>query len=344
MFSKIFLSKSNLLHNIKNLQTRAGKPICVMIKANAYGHGEKEIVSILDGYVDYFGVACQSEALKARAKTDGHIIVFGKCDNYLRCMKNNISFALFSLEDAKNIIKIAKKYHLNPRMHLCLNSGMNRYGFKEKEDIEKTIDYFDKNNLTLEGFYTHFSSLTTDQDYTNKQKQKFYEMKSIIPKEWKTVTHVGGGKSIDMNIEAQMYRSGIECYGYGREDVFPILKIESEIIDIQNVYCGEHVGYLCGFTANKDMKVATIPLGYADGLPRKISGKFEVEINGRMARSVGNVCMDAFMVDVSMIDCKKGDKVKIMDDASYFAPLIESTEYEVLTNFSKLRGKRIITE
>ena len=102
------------------------------------------------------------------------------------------------------------------------------------------------------------------------------------------------------------------------------------------------MGYLCGFTAQKDMIVATIPLGYADGLPRKLSNKFQVKINGEMANSTGNVCMDAFMVDVTNIKCKIGDRVKVLTNASLLAPIIETTEYETLTNLTKMRAKRII--
>lgn len=342
MFSKIFLSKSNLLHNISYLKSVAKKPLCVMVKANAYGHGDKEIISLLDGEVDYFGVSCQKEGMRARKFTKGNVVILGKCENYLNCMKNNISFSLFSLEDCKNIVKLAKKNNVLPKFHLCLNSGMNRYGFKDKIEIQKTIDYLDKNNLELEGFYTHFSSITTDINYTEKQKECFYEMSALLPKKWQTIKHVGGGKTIYNNINADMFRTGIECYGYGNDNVLPVLSVESKIVDIQHVKQGEHVGYLCGYTAKKDMTVATIPLGYADGIPRKLSNKLEVKINGRMAMSCGNVCMDAFMADVSEIDCKIGDRTLIFDDAKVWAPIIESTEYEVLTNLSKLRGRRIL--
>lgn len=342
MFSKIFLSKNNLLHNISYIKGVAQKPICVMIKANAYGHGDREIISLLDGRVEYFGVSCQSEGLRARGLTDGNVVVLGRCEDYLACMKNDLSFSLFSYEDCKNIVGLAKKYSLMPKFHLCLNSGMNRYGFKDKGEIQKTIDFLEDNNLSLEGFYTHFSSLTTDENYTKKQEECFYEMSALLPKNWSTIKHVGGGKCVHKHIEADMYRTGIECYGYGDNNVLPVLSVESQIVDIQNVKEGEHVGYLCGCTAKKNMKVATIPLGYADGLPRKISNKFEVGINGKKARSCGNICMDAFMVDVTEVDCKIGDRVMIFNDAKSLAPLIESTEYEALTNLSKLRGERII--
>lgn len=344
MFSKIFLNKQNLLGNVRTLENIAGKKLCVMVKAQAYGHGEAEIVKILQEEVDFFGVSSQAEAISFKEICDKNVIVFGRCEDYKICMEKGIAFALFSLEHAKSIIKIAKQENLMPRFHLCVNSGMNRYGEKSKKDFVKLIKLLQKNNLSLEGIYTHFSSLTSDEEYTKKQKQIFEDFCMELPKQWNTIRHVGGGQSVFKDIEADMYRVGMECYGYGNELVMPVMRVESQIVDIQNVAKGEHVGYLCSYTAKQDMKVATIPLGYGDGLPRKLSNKFSVIIKGKEAKSTGNICMDAFMVDVTSINCKVGDKVLIMDNASTFAPIIGTTEYEVLTAFSKFRGERIIEE
>lgn len=342
MFSKIFLSKSNLLSNLKYIESVGGKKICVMIKANAYGHGDREIVSMLDGRVEYFGVSNQSEGIRARERTSCNVLVFGKCENYLECMKNNLSFALFSYDEAKTILKIGEQGGYKPKFHLCLNSGMNRYGFKKEEEILKTIDLLESKNLQLQGFYTHFSCLTSDVEYTKRQEEIYLKAKSLLPKAWDTICHVGGGKTIYKHIEGDMYRTGLEIYGYGNENLKAVMSVSSEIVDLQNVAKGEHVGYLCGFTAQEDMRVATIPLGYGDGLPRKLSNKLEVLINGQRARVCGNICMDAFMVDVSALSCQIGDRVEILTDARELAPLIESTEYEVLVNFGKFRGERII--
>ena len=341
MFSKIILNKSNLLHNISNLENVAGGQLCVMVKANAYGHGAKEIVSMLDGKVNFFGVSNQFEAEAIRGVTNAHIIVFGACENYEECIKHNISFALLSFDHAKQMTTLYKKLKIRPRMHLCVNSGMNRYGIREKEDFLKIINFLNKNNLSLEGIYTHFSSLSTDKEYTERQHEIFEEFLKLLPDN-DTLIHIGGGMSIFTEYKADIHRVGLEVYGYGNTFVKPVLTIESEVVDMQNVKKGEHVGYLCSYTAKKDMIVATVPLGYGDGLPRKLSNKINVKIRGKEAKSVGNICMDAFMVDVTNIKCKIGDKVIVMDNASKFAPIIESTEYEVLTNLSKFRGERII--
>lgn len=343
MFSKIFLCKDNLIENVKNLKSICNAEICAMVKANAYGHGVKEITEILKDYVEFFGVSNQSEAGEIRERNlDSKIIVFGACEDYLYCMKYNISFALFSYFDAKNIIKIAKKENLTPKMHLCVNSGMNRYGVKEIKEFVKIIKLLEKNKIELEGIYTHFSSLTTDENYTQKQKETFEKFLSLLPQNWKTIKHVGGGGTIYRNFCYDMYRTGLEIYGYGNENLKRVLSIESHIVDLQKVKKGEHIGYLCSFTAPKDMTIATIPLGYGDGFPRKLSNKFGVIINGKKAINTGNICMDAFMVDVTDIRCKVGDKVKILDNATDLTQDLQTTEYEVLTNFTKFRGERLI--
>ena len=342
MFYKIILSKENLIHNLKIVKDISKHKICAMIKANAYGHGIKEVISILDKEENFYGVSNQSEALYARKYTDKEIIVFGACEDYLTCMKNDISFALFSYKMAKDIIKLAKKSNLEPKFHLCLNTGMNRYGIKSIKELNKIINILKKYNMKLFGIYTHFSSLTTDKNYTDKQKSKFYEFVKFLPKKWNTITHVGGGNSIFENIDCDMNRVGLEIYGYGNNLVKPVLSVFSQIVDIVRVEKNEHIGYLCGYTANSNMIIATIPLGYGDGLTRKMSNRLKVEIGNQIVNNVGNICMDAFMVDISKIKCKIGDSVTIMKDAGDFAKLIESTEYEVLTNLGKFRGDRII--
>ena len=342
MFSKIFLNQKSIINNVLEIERICGGKVCVMVKANAYGHGMKEVLTMLSDTVDYFGVSNQWEGEAARKYTNKTIIVFGACEDYQRAMQNDLSFALFSFYDAKRILKIAERHNLQAKMHLCLNTGMNRYGIKDESEMKKIIKLLSKKGVQLEGIYTHFSSLTTDKEYTQHQKEKFDRFLALLPNDWQTIKHVGGGRSIFENLKADVFRVGLEVYGYGNDFVKPVLSVESEIVDLQKVSAGEHVGYLCGFTAEHDMTVATIPLGYGDGLPRKLSNKLKVSIGNKTAESCGNICMDAFMVDVTDISCRVGDRVKIFDNASLVAPQIESTEYEVLTNLSKFRGERII--
>ena len=277
-----------------------------------------------------------------REVTDKEIIVFGMCEDYQECIEKDISFAVFSLEQLKNIVKYSKILNKCPKMHLCINSGMNRYGLRNEKEMKKIIHFLSKNNLKLDGIYTHFSSLTTDINYTKRQYEIFDNFCKLMPSEWNVVKHLGGGRSIFEKFNADMYRVGLEVYGYGYELVKPVLSVESQIVSIQYVKKGEHIGYLCGYTASCDMKVATIPLGYGDGFPRRLSNNLTIKIKGRDAVNVGNICMDAFMADVTKISCEEGDRVVILENATPIAKLLGTTEYEVLTNLAKFRGERII--
>ena len=343
MLSKILIDKNNLISNFKYIFSQAdGKDVCMMIKADAYGHGMEEVIKILDGKVTTFGVSNLDEALRARAITNHKIIIFGDCENPLVCMKNNISMSLLSFDQLKKIIKIAKKNALRPKLHLNVNTGMNRFGIQNKSEMEKIISYCQKYGIELEGIFTHFSSLTTDAAYSIRQEKKFEEFVSMLPKEWSTISHVGGGNSMFEDVDCDMVRVGLLFYGYGNEHVKPVMKIRSIISDMQFVRKGEHVGYLSSFTAERDMIVATIPLGYADGLPRKLSNIMEVKVKNKKARSTGNICMDSFMVDVTSLNVKVGDEVSIMTDANELGKIIGTTAYEVCTNFIKFRGERQI--
>lgn len=342
MFSQILLNKQNLIDNVLYLKNHTKGKLCVMVKANAYGHGDREVVGILNDYVECFGVSNQSEAFSIRDVTDKEIIVFGGCEDYFACMAKDVGFALLSFEHAKQIVEIYRHSGIKPKMHLCINSGMNRYGVRDVKECKKIIALLMKNNLTLDGIYTHFSSMTTDQDYTKRQKAIFVKMYNLLPDDWKCLVHVGGGRSVFEELTPDMHRVGLYVYGYGDENVKPVLSVKSHIVDLQEVKKGEHVGYLCGFTAQHDMTIATIPLGYGDGFPRKLSNILEVEIRGQKAKNVGNICMDAFMIDVSGIKCKKGDEVNILRNASVLAGQLDTTEYEVLTNLARFRGERKI--
>ena len=342
MLSKIILKKDNLISNINYAKSIKDGKICFMVKANAYGHGVEEVVRISQDYVDYYGVSNQKEGELVRKISDKPVIVFGKCDDYFYCMANKIEFAVMSFAQAKEIVKIYRNSGVKPLMHVCINSGMNRYGVKENVNVKKIVSLLEKNNLSLAGVYTHFSSLSTDERYTEKQWEKFQGVLQLIPNEWNVITHIGGGGTIHRDYKVDMFRVGLLCYGYGDDNLSPVMEVRSQIVDIQKVKKGEHIGYLCGFTAEKDMLIGTIPLGYGDGLPRKLSNNFSVKINNKKAEVVGNICMDAFMVRLDGVKCKIGEEVVVMANATELKCKLQTTEYEVLTNFTKFRGDRVI--
>lgn len=344
MFNKIFINKTNLLFNLSYLRRiKPNAKICAMVKANAYGHGMKEVVECLKEQDVTFGVSSQEEGLALRKLTKKSIIIFGAIDKYEEVINSDIEFALLSFEQLKSVYEIYQKLNKKPKMHLCLNTGMNRYGIKTKSEFLKIIRFLKKQKIPLVGLYTHFSSLTTDSNYTEIQKEKFFKFCKLLPKNSKTIKHVGGGRTIFNNIDADMYRVGIEIYGYGDENLKPVMKVTSLLVDIVKARKNEHIGYLCGFTATKDMKVGAVPMGYADGLPRKLSNVFSVTKDNEKFYNVGNICMDCFMLDTKK-KLKIGDEICLMDNAKELANILGTSEYEVLTNFGHARCERIVIE
>ncbi len=344
MFSKIILNSKNLQHNLDFVKTQShNAKVCAMVKANAYGHGLKEIVKLLSGHVHAFGVVNIEEALTVR-KIDkkAMVIIFGVCENIEFALKNNISLAVVSLDNLKEILKVAKNFKIKPKLHLNINSGMNRFGINDIKEFDKIISLLKKNDIVLEGIFTHFSSLTTDDSYSFRQKKIFDSFVLRLPEKWKVLVHVGGGNSLLKMRGYEMYRIGMFLYGYGNENLKPVLSVHSKVVDLQKVKGNEHVGYMSAYTAKNDMQIGVIPLGYDDGIKRGLSNKLKVKINGKTCKNVGNICMDSFMIDITGLKVKASEEVEILSSASDWCEFLKTTEYEILVNFNGFRGERII--
>jgi len=344
MFSKIILNKSNLLHNLNSIKSFCNNAqVCAMVKANAYGHGIKEIVGVLKGRVGAFGVVNIDEAIKVReVDKSTPVIIFSECDAIEKALEYNISLSIISIKSLKNIIKISKKCRIKPKLHLNINTGMNRFGIKSHEDFQKVIAILRKNQLQLNGMFTHFSSLTTDENYTIRQREIFQFYIDLLPQDFKPIIHVGGGNSLFKEKGFEMYRVGMFLYGYGHAGLLPVMSVCSTIVTMQEVKKQEHVGYMASFTAQNDMQVAVVPIGYDDGVKRGLSNNFYVKVKGTLCKNVGKICMDCFMIDVTNVKVKIGDEVEVLWDAGNWTTFLNTTEYEILTNFNGFRGERIL--
>ena len=337
MLSKIVINTKHLQDNLNYIKKHCSGNICAMVKANAYGHGIETVVPLLSGQVSAFGVVNVEEAVAVRQlDEDTKVIIFGVCNDIETAIRYDVSLSITSVDELYKIVDVYKKCKQAPRLHLNINTGMNRFGIQDKKDLQRIIRILQKNKLNLEGIFTHFSSLTTDDDYTKHQKDMFDDFVHSLPKSICPIVHVGGGNSIYEFKEYDMYRVGMFLYS----GVKQALSVQSQIVAIQNVKKGEHVGYMCAYTADKDMKVGVVPLGYNDGIKRGLSNNFTVKINGKECKNVGNVCMDCFMVEIDK-KVKVGDEVVVMEDAKNWADKLGTTEYEILTNFNSFRGERI---
>ena len=337
MFNQIIIHKSNLINNIKQVkEENPNSKICVMVKANAYGVGDREVVQILDGMVDFWGVACFFEAVRIQDVTSKRILIVGPLERGF--IDDKFSYTCSCLDDVKFLVSLNKKI----KIHLKVNTGMNRYGFNDIKEFKKAITLISKSSLCLEGVFTHFA--TTD-DFVQKQMKRFQKYILVSKKAgFNTVFHADNSLVNEkFNHNLNMVRVGFSIFARSEKNFLPSIDIKTEIVNTIRVKSGELVGYAYRFVANKNMIVGVIPVGYADGLDMKYIG-LTLRI-GCYDCKILNICMDCCMIDISNTELKKGDEIYLLNKFNplkTFADYLETSEYEVITKFSNMRAARVI--
>lgn len=324
-YLKIDLNK--LEHNFNCVRNKLPSDVKILgvIKANAYGHGAVEIGKFLDDKCDFFGVACIEEAVelkKAEIKTP--ILILGRVFPFdiETAVKYDVRIPIFSYEDTVVLSNEAVKQGKNVPFHFCIDTGMSRIGFQvsdESADICKSITELP--NIFAEGLFSHFA--TADENDLSKaveQRNKYKKFcKMLSDREVEIpIKHLNNSAGI-MNFDEyfDMCRMGIITYGLypsdevdkGILDLEPIMSWHAKISHVKELEPNREISYGGTFKTDKITKVATVPVGYADGFPRCLSNKGRVIINGKYAKILGRVCMDQFMVDVSDIECNVNDEV-----------------------------------
>ena len=338
MFNYIIINKDNLINNVK--QVKANNPkskICAMVKANAYGVGQMEVVQILNDYVDYFGVACFFEAVSVSKLTNKKILIVGALEK--ENVDEQFSYACHSLEDVEFLINTGKTICV----HLKVNTGMNRYGFCTIKEFKTALRKIKKSNLILEGVFTHFA---TGDNFVDKQMDKFNEYLKILKRrKLKPLIHTDNSVvQENLNHNLDMVRVGFCLYNQTDRKYKSAVEIKTQVVQINKVKKDDLVGYDYRCVANKNIRVAVIPLGYADGIDLRLVG-FNLIVKG-VKCEILNICMDCFMLDVSKINIKKGDYIYILNKSNplkNYARYLNISEYQVMCNFSSARAKRLIS-
>lgn len=337
MFNKMYINKQNLINNL--MRIKADNPntlVCAMVKANAYGVGLKQVVKSISGLVNFFGVVCFFEAKKVKKYCTNKILIVGALE------RGNIdpafSYTCNSVKDVKYLTK--KQQSIN--IHLKINSGMNRYGFSSLSKFKKALKIISKSKLNLEGLYTHFA---TADNYADKQMKKFNNFIALCKKMgFNPIIHSDNSAvNLIKNHHLNMVRIGFNLYNNNELGFNSVAEIQTKITQVNIVNKGELVGYNYRFVAPKSMRVAVLPIGYADGFDMHYIG-LDLCVDGAMCK-VLNICMDCFMLDITNTKLKKGDKIKILDkfnSLTKYANFSSTSEYEVMTKFSSLRARRII--
>ena len=342
MFNSYTINKDLLINNVKQVATNNPKSkICAMVKANAYGVGVNRVVPILNDYVDYFGVACFFEAKKLSKITNRKILIVGPLDR--SNINTKFSYTCSSVEEIRFLKQLNKKINI----HLKINTGMNRYGFKNVKDFIIALKLIKTSKLNLEGVFTHF--LSSDR-YVKKQVKRFKLFKNIVNGfGFKTIFHADNSSvNLKYNHGFDMVRVGYSLFNNNKNGFRVPVNIKSKIVQINNVLSNEYVGYNKRFKAHKNVRVAIVPVGYADGFSARLIG-MSLRVNHKTCKIL-NVCMDCFMVDLTGIknvfvgsevvilgEC--GDKQITLED---YAKAVNFSPYEVLTNFRTNRMEVVV--
>ena len=337
MFTKKIIYKNNLIHNAKQLKEHnPSSLICAMVKANAYGVGAKEVVKILNNYVDFFGVSNTLEAEQIKGLVTKQILIVGALE------KNNInprfSYTCHCLQDILSLIKLNKKI----KIHLKINTGMNRFGFNSINEFKQALKVLKPSNLILEGLFTHFA--TTDQ-FVDKQMSKFKEYISACKQlNFNPIIHCDNSFVNEFkNHNLDMVRIGFNLYNRNDNKFVPAVKIKTRIVQINPLNIGEVAGYNKKYIAYIKTNIAVIPLGYADGLDSRLIG-IKIYIKNKPCKIV-NICMDCTLIDISNFDIQKGDDVWVLNNENSlkkYANYLQISEYEMMTKFSNIRADIII--
>lgn len=361
--SVLEINLQNLVENI-NVYRSMLKPttkLMCMVKANSYGTGSFEVANTLQNNgVDFLGVAIADEGKELREAgiTVPIIIMNPEQSSYSTVIDYQLEPEIYSLRVLKLFIQKLQEKQISSAypIHLKLETGMNRLGFHE-DDLEELISILKNNTqVYIRSIFTHLATadMSNEKEYAEYQLNRFDKSYDIITKalEINPIKHALNSPGIVAYSEHQydMVRLGIGMYGYSEYTTFmekylkPVVRFKTVISQISVLEKGETVSYGRRFKADRETKIATLPVGYADGIRRSLgNGKASVGVNGHLAKIVGSICMDMMMIDVTDINCKEGDEITIFGNSPTIADVanwLDTIPYEVLTSVSQ-RIKRV---
>ncbi len=352
-----------IAHNITFLKQKLDSKtkVLAVVKAFAYGGDSVKIATYLQDnkLCNYLAVAYTEEGIHLREhKIHLPILVLHpQIPQLENCITHCLEPNIYSKEIALAIVALGKVRSLkNYPIHIKFNTGLNRLGFGEED-----LDFIAQHLVTEPAFQitSIFSHLAASEDpeeeaFTLAQIKTFKKITDcLVPKlKQKPILHLlntSGILNYAQIAQYDMVRTGIGMYGFANDPkitkkLLNTHKLYSTISQLQDVKKGDSIGYNRGFVCPEDMRLAILPIGHADGIPRSLGkSNFSVQIHGKEARILGNVCMDMILVDVTSIVCKVGDSVVVFDCQEHIdkmALIADTISYEILTLLSQ-RVKRI---
>ena len=359
-----------IVKNVDNLMalTKENTGALAVVKADGYGHGDVAVAKAVAQKVTGYAVATLDEAVNLRENgVKKPILVLGYVDPYEFdiLVSHEITATVFDVETAQLLADAARVQKKQAHCHIKVDTGMSRIGFMCQEfprddySVEEIRTACTLKNLELEGMFTHFcvsDEAEDGKDFTEKQYSCFSYVRDKLKESGINIKicHCSNSGAIEdyEHTYCDMVRAGIILYGLAPSykiqnnlNLIPAMTLKSTVAYVKNLKKGADISYGRTFTAPKDMKIATVPIGYADGFIRQNAKDGYMLVNGKKAKIVGRICMDQTMIDVTDIeDVKIGDEVVIFGTgengemtADDLAKNTDTINYEVVC----LVGKRV---
>ena len=359
--SWVEINLENIAYNMLSIRknTPKDKKLLAVVKADAYGHGSVMIApTLLASGADMLGVASIDEGVDLRqAKINCDILVLGAVPVWAveSAVKADLIIAIFSKEHLAACKQAFERTGKKPKVHVKLDTGMNRIGVSIDDAVEFINDVRKADYLEFSGVFTHLAN-AENREKTQIQIDRWNSVISRIDTTGLLlhILNTAGAMCYDVP-NSNMYRAGIGIYGLypdlpedgeiRRPDLKPVMSLKARIVNIHEAHDGEGISYGHTFTAHGNRKIATVPLGYADGVPRGLSNKISGNLNGKDVPQVGNITMDQMMFDITGVDANLGDIITLLDEKhsiDNWAKILGTINYE-LTCRLKVRLPRVYT-
>ena len=351
-----------LANNMRNIKKLAGnKEVMAVVKADAYGHGALDVAPcLLENGASRLAVAMLTEAIELRnnnIKAPIMILGYTPLDLGEELINFDIEQTIYDLDYARELSSLAIKLNKKAKVHIAIDTGMGRIGFlPTNESFNSICEIYSLDGLDVVGIFTHFSSSDeADKEYTQYQFNQIYDFIRKLENNGINIPlkHASNSAAIiDLpNTYLDAVRAGIILYGYYPSNevkkenlsIKPALTLKAKIAHVKELESNMYISYNRTFKTSRKSKIATIPIGYADGYIRTLKHDAKIIVNGQLAPIVGNICMDQFMIDVTDIpNVKTGDEVILLGEsngikfnADYIAKCMNSINYEVLCLLKK---------
>lgn len=351
---------SDLEHNIREIKSLVPQDVKLLgvVKADAYGHGAVMLApTILAGGIDMLGVASIDEGVDLRqANINCDILVLGAVPVWAveSAVKSGLSISIFSQGHIKACEQAYQRTGLKPKVHVKLDTGMNRIGVRYEDAVDFIHQVRECGFIDLQGIFTHLAS-AEELDKTQLQIQKWNSVIDNVNTDGLLLHILNTAGSICYDVpNSNMRRIGISLYGlypdfpdieFKKPHLKQLISLKARIVNIHTAKDGEGVSYCHTYTAKGDRTIATIPIGYADGVPRLLSNKIKGIVNGVEVPQTGNITMDQMMFDITGVKAGTGDIITLLDEnhsIDEWAKIVHTINYE-LTCRLKVRLPRIYT-